>query len=61
MDKSTIMVGIDVTHPGPKSAEGTLLIVGVVESINSDFVQFLASLHLQSRREVSDALCGLDC
>ena len=59
-DKSTIMIGIDVTHPGPKSAEGTPSIVGVVASINSDFVQFLASLRLQkSRIEVSDALRGL--
>ncbi|KAI0247504.1 Piwi-domain-containing protein [Lactifluus subvellereus] len=56
-DKSTIMVGIDVTHPGAKSAEGTPSIVGVVASVDNDFVQFPASLRLQkSRREVSDAL-----
>ena len=61
MDKSTIMVGIDVTHPSPKSAEGTPSIVGVVASIDSDSVQFPASLRLQkSRREVSDTLRRLD-
>jgi hypothetical protein len=60
-DESTIMVGIDVTRPGPKSAEGTPSIVSVVASVDSDFVQFPASLRLQrSRREVSGALHGLD-
>jgi eukaryotic translation initiation factor 2C len=59
-DKSTIMVGIDVTHPGPKSAEGTPSIVGVVASIDNDFVQFPPSLRLQkSRREVSGAVRAL--
>ncbi|KAI0250323.1 ribonuclease H-like domain-containing protein, partial [Lactifluus subvellereus] len=50
-DMSTIMVGIDVTHPGPKSVEGTPSIVGVVASVDSDFVQFPASLRLQKSRE----------
>jgi eukaryotic translation initiation factor 2C len=54
--KSTILVGIDVTHPSPKSVRGTPSIVGVVASVDSDFVQFPASLRLQkSKREVSDA------
>ena len=52
--KSTILVGIDVTHPSPKSVKGTPSIVGVVASVDSDFVQFPASLRLQkSKREVS--------
>ena len=51
--KSTILVGIDVTHPSPKSVKGTPSIVGVVASVDSDFVQFPASLRLQkSKREV---------
>lgn len=55
--KSTILVGIDVTHPSPKSLRGTPSIVGVVASIDSDFVQFPASLRLQkSNREVSDVV-----
>ncbi|KAI9453205.1 Piwi-domain-containing protein [Lactarius psammicola] len=52
-EKPTILVGIDVTHPSPKSVRGTPSIVGVVASIDNDFVQFPASLRLQkSRREV---------
>lgn len=49
----TILVGIDVTHPGPSSVPGTLSIAGVVASVNRDFVQFPASLRLQkSKQEV---------
>ncbi|KAH9987922.1 Piwi-domain-containing protein [Russula compacta] len=52
-EKPTIMVGIDVTHPSVHSAAGTPSIVGVVASIDNDFVQFPASLGLQkSGREV---------
>ncbi|KAH8986358.1 Piwi-domain-containing protein [Lactarius akahatsu] len=52
-EKPTMLVGIDVTHPSPKSASGTPSIVGVVASIDNDFVQFPASLRLQkSKREV---------
>ena len=55
--KSTILVGIDVTHPSPMSAKGTPSIVGVVASVDSHFVQFPASLRLQkSKREVSDVI-----
>lgn len=51
--KKTMMVGIDVTHPGPSSASGTPSIAGVVASIDNDFVQFPASLRLQkSKQEV---------
>lgn len=55
--KSTIQVGIDVTHPSPKSVKGTPSIVGVVASVDSDFVQFPASVRLQkSKREVRDVV-----
>jgi eukaryotic translation initiation factor 2C len=50
----TMLVGIDVTHPGPASVPGTPSIAGVVGSIDKDFVQFPASLRLQkSKQEVS--------
>jgi eukaryotic translation initiation factor 2C len=56
-EKSTMLISTDVTHPSPKSVKGTPSIVGVVASVDSDFVQFAASLHLQkSKREVSDAV-----
>jgi eukaryotic translation initiation factor 2C len=59
-DKSTIMVGIDVTHPSPRSAQGTPSIVGVVASIDSDFVQFPGSVGLQkSKREVGHVYAGI--
>ena len=50
----TMLVGIDVTHPGPASVPGTPSIAGVVGSVDQDFVQFPASLRLQkSKQEVS--------
>jgi len=50
----TILVGIDVTHPGSSSVPGTPSIAGVVGSVDKDFVQFPASLRLQkSKQEVS--------
>ena len=45
--KSTMMVGIDVTHPGPGSREGTPSIAAVVASVDQNFVQFPASLRVQ--------------
>jgi eukaryotic translation initiation factor 2C len=57
-DKKTMMIGIDVTHPGPNSAKGTPSIAGVVGSIDKEFVQFPASLRLQTskKEEVRAAL-----
>ncbi|KAI0273257.1 ribonuclease H-like domain-containing protein [Russula aff. rugulosa BPL654] len=53
----TILVGIDVTHPGPSSVPGTPSIAGVVASVDRDFVQFPASLRLQkSNRRRSNVL-----
>ena len=50
----TMLVGIDVTHPGPASVPGSPSIAGVVASVDKDFVQFPASLRLQrSKQEVS--------
>jgi len=47
----TILVGIDVTHPGPSSVPGTPSIAGVVASVDRDFVQFPASLRLQKSKQ----------
>ena len=48
-----MMVGIDVTHPGPGSREGTPSIAAVVASVDDSFVQFPASLRIQkSKQEV---------
>jgi eukaryotic translation initiation factor 2C len=58
--KSTIMVGIDVTHPSPRSAQGTPSIVGVVASIDSNFVQYPGCVGLQkSRREVGHVYASI--
>ncbi|TFY68777.1 hypothetical protein EVG20_g3426 [Dentipellis fragilis] len=49
--KPTMMVGIDVTHPGPSSAAGTPSIAAVVASVDNEFVQFPASLRLQKSKQ----------
>ncbi|KAM5543406.1 hypothetical protein V8D89_002657 [Ganoderma adspersum] len=43
----TMVMGIDVTHPGPNSVPGTPSIAAVVASVDDYFVQFPASLALQ--------------
>ncbi|KAJ7915348.1 argonaute-like protein [Mycena leptocephala] len=43
----TMMVGIDVTHPGPTSRVGSPSIAAVVASVDDNFVQFPASLRIQ--------------
>jgi eukaryotic translation initiation factor 2C len=45
--KSTMMVGIDVTHAGPGSKKGTPSIAAVVASVDDSFVHFPASLRVQ--------------
>jgi len=47
----TMLVGIDVTHPGPASVPGSPSIAGVVGSVDQDFVQFPASLRLQKSKQ----------
>jgi hypothetical protein len=54
-EKKTMMVGIDVTHPGPGSRDGTPSIAAVVASVDDSFVQFPASLRIQaSKKEVGE-------
>ncbi|KAJ6632516.1 Piwi-domain-containing protein [Mycena sp. CBHHK59/15] len=45
--QKTMMVGIDVTHPGPTSREGSPSIAAVVASVDDSFVQFPASMRIQ--------------
>lgn len=53
-DKKTMVMGADVTHPGPTSMEGTPSIAAVVASVDSYFTQYPASLSLQeTKQEVS--------
>ena len=46
-EKKTMIMGIDVTHPGPGSVSGTPSIAAVVASIDDNFAQYPASLMLQ--------------
>ncbi|THU88586.1 argonaute-like protein [Dendrothele bispora CBS 962.96] len=47
----TMLVGIDVTHPGPGSIKGTPSIAAVVASVDSNFAQFPASMELQESKK----------
>jgi len=53
-NKKTMMVGIDVTHPGRGSSrDSTPSITAVVASADGSFVQFPASMRIQeSKKEV---------
>ena len=49
-----MLVGMDVTHPGPGSPKGLPSIAAVVASCDGSFIQYPASLRLQEhRKEVS--------
>ena len=53
MKSPTMLVGIDVTHPGPGSVKGTPSIAAVVASIDQNYAQYPASMELQeSKKEV---------
>lgn len=55
LKSKTMIVGMDVTHPGPGSVEGTPSIAAVVASVDDTFVQFPASLRCQeTKKEVSN-------
>ena len=48
-----MLVGIDVTHPGPATVKGTPSIAAVVASIDDAYGQFPCSLEIQeSKKEV---------
>lgn len=47
----TMFVGIDVTHPSPRSMKNTPSIAGVVASVDSAFSQWPASIRCQSSKQ----------
>lgn len=50
----TMLMGIDVTHPGPGSVKGTPSIAAVVASCEPEFAQYPASMEIQeSKKEVT--------
>ncbi|KAH7884145.1 Piwi domain-containing protein [Phlebopus sp. FC_14] len=58
--RKTMLVGMDVTHPGPGSFEGTPSIAAVVASVDSNFVQYPASLRCQkSKKEMIAELSAM--
>ncbi|KAH0832184.1 Piwi-domain-containing protein [Lanmaoa asiatica] len=50
MKGKTMLVGMDVIHPGPGSIDGTPSIAAVVASVDNNFAQFPASLRCQERK-----------
>lgn len=46
-EKKTMIVGMDVTHPGPASRRGAPSIAAVVASVDDNFAQYPASMELQ--------------
>ncbi|KAG1761419.1 ribonuclease H-like domain-containing protein [Suillus occidentalis] len=49
--KSTMLVGMDVTHPGPASKAGTPSIAAVIATIDKYYAQCPASLRCQSSKQ----------
>jgi len=47
----TMLVGIDVTHPGPGSVKGTPSIAAVVASWDHEYAQYPASMEIQESRK----------
>lgn len=58
--RPTMMVGIDVTHPGFGTVKGTPSIAAVVASVDQHFGQFPCSLRMQeSKKEMVTALSDM--
>jgi len=52
---STMVVGMDVTHPSPTSISGTPSVAAVVANVDDTFAQFPVSLRVQEgKKEVGD-------
>ncbi|KAG5636873.1 hypothetical protein H0H81_006534 [Sphagnurus paluster] len=47
----TMLVGIDVTHPGPGSVKGTPSVAAVVASVDAQFAQYPASMEIQETKK----------
>jgi eukaryotic translation initiation factor 2C len=52
--KKTMIVGMDVTHPGRNSVPGTPSIAAVVASVDDSMVQFPASMKPQDSQDVKE-------
>ncbi|KAJ7704396.1 argonaute-like protein [Mycena rosella] len=50
-EKPTMLVGIDVTHPGPGSVKGTPSIAAVVASVDKYYAQYPASMEIQETKK----------
>ncbi|KAI0481304.1 RNA interference and gene silencing protein [Xylariaceae sp. FL0804] len=50
-EKKTMVVGIDVTHPSPGSADGAPSVAGVVASVDEHLAQWPADLRVQKGRQ----------
>lgn len=56
----TMLVGMDVTHPGPGTVKGTPSIAAVVASIDNQYGQFPATLRIQeSKKEMITELASM--
>ena len=53
---TTMVVGIDVSHPPPKSMEGTPSIAAVVASIDNEFGQWPGSVRCQGSKEAKQEM-----
>ena len=54
-----MLMGIDVTHPGPGSVKGTPSIAAVVASYEVEFAQYPASMEIQeTKKEVLTISCS---
>ena len=47
----TMLMGIDVTHPGPGSVKGAPSIAAVVASYEAEFAQYPASMEIQETKK----------
>ena len=50
-EKLTMVVGIDVTHPAPKSMENAPSIVGMVASVDQDYCHWPGSIRIQESKQ----------
>ncbi|KAJ7084016.1 argonaute-like protein [Mycena belliarum] len=59
-EKPTMLVGIDVTHPGPGSVKGSPSIAAVVASVDRYYAQYPASMEIQeTKKEMVTNLEGM--
>jgi eukaryotic translation initiation factor 2C len=57
----TMIMGADVTHPGPGSVKGTPSIAAVVASVDEKFGQVPASIRIQKSRQEVSVICPAVC